>query len=54
MEKEFHKITEGLKWEKRSLKAELAAAHAETIRVRNQWFEIFEDLEKEKKCPSGP
>ncbi len=50
MENEFHKIIEGLKREIRSLKAELAAAHAETIHVRNQWFEIFEDLEKEKNA----
>lgn len=48
MQKEFHKIIDGLKREIRSLKAELAAAHAETIRVRNQWYEIFEDMEKER------
>lgn len=31
----------------RKLEEELSAAHRETINVRNQWFEVFEDLEKE-------
>lgn len=30
-----------------ALKKELARSHAETISVRNQWMEVFEDLEKE-------
>lgn len=29
-----------------SLKKELARSHAETIAVRNQWMEVFEDLER--------
>lgn len=32
-----------------SLKKELARSHAETITVRNQWMEVFEDLEKEHR-----
>ena len=30
-------------------KKELAASHLETITVRNNWMQVFEDLEKEKK-----
>lgn len=30
-----------------SLKKELVRSRAETINVRNQWMEVFEDLEKE-------
>lgn len=29
------------------LEEELSIAHSETITVRNQWFEIFEELQKE-------
>ena len=29
------------------LEAELSRSHAETISVRNQWFDIFEEMEKE-------
>lgn len=29
------------------LEEELSKAHKETITVRNQWFEVFEDLQKE-------
>ena len=29
------------------LEKELEKAHRETVAVRNQWFEVFEDLEKE-------
>lgn len=32
-----------------SLKKELARSHRETITVRNQWMEVFEDLEKEHR-----
>lgn len=32
-----------------SLKKELARSHAETVTVRNQWMEVFEDLEKEHR-----
>jgi chromosome segregation ATPase len=31
----------------RGLKEELSIAHKETITVRNQWFEFFEELQKE-------
>lgn len=31
----------------RKLEKELSLAHSETITVRNQWFEVFEELEKE-------
>lgn len=30
-------------------KKELAASHLETVTVRNNWMQVFEDLEKEKK-----
>lgn len=33
----------------RKLKEELSRGHRETIAVRNHWFEIFEDIEKEYK-----
>ena len=29
------------------LEAEVSQAHAETVSVRNQWFDVFEDVEKE-------
>lgn len=31
----------------KNMAEELASAHSETITVRNQWFEIFEDMQKE-------
>lgn len=49
LEKAYQKIIDGLKREIRQLKAELAAAHAETIRVRNQWFQTCEDVIKESE-----
>ena len=48
MEKEFRKSMNGLRREIRSLKAALAAAHAETVKVRSLWIQACEDLEKEK------
>ena len=33
----------------RKLEEELAKAHSEIIKVRNQWFEVFEDLQKESE-----
>lgn len=50
MEKEYHKIIDGLKREIRHLKAELAASHAETVDVRNKWFQTCEDIIKEKEA----
>lgn len=32
----------------KSLKLELKKAHIETVRVRNNWFQTFEDMEKER------
>lgn len=32
-----------------SLQKELAAAHRETVTVRNNWLQVFEDMEKEQK-----
>lgn len=29
------------------MQMELSRAHSETVTIREQWFEIFEDLEKE-------
>lgn len=48
MEKEFRKTVDSLKREIRRLKAELAAARAETVKVRRLWGQACEDLEKEK------
>lgn len=49
MEKEYHKTIDRLEREIRRLKAELAAAHAETVDVRNKWIQTCEDVEKEKE-----
>lgn len=49
LEKEYRKIIAGLEREIRHLKKELAAAHAETIRVRDKWIETCEDVLKEKE-----
>lgn len=50
MEKEYRKMTAGLEREIRHLKEELAAAYAQIVRIREQWFQIFEDMEKEKEA----
>lgn len=42
------KEREVLERELRALKRELMKAHQETKEVRNQWFEVFEDLQKEQ------
>ncbi len=53
LEKEYRKIIDGLKREIRHLKGELAAAHAQTVDVRNKWMQTCEDVEKEKeKAPA--
>lgn len=31
------------------LESQLSMAHAQTVNVRNQWFEVFEDMEREQK-----
>lgn len=49
MEKEYQKIIDGLKRENRQLRAELASSRAETIDVRNKWFQTCEDVVKEKE-----
>lgn len=50
MEKEYRKIINSLERENRHLRAELAAAHAETVDVRNKWFQTCEDVVKEKEA----
>lgn len=47
MESEFRKAMRALERRNRELEEELARAHCETITVRNQWFAVYEDLEKE-------
>lgn len=47
MEEEHHKEVRSLERENRELKEELARAHREIVNIRNQWFEVFEDLQKE-------
>lgn len=49
MEKHFRSIIRKLESEIRVLKQELAKAHAETVTVRNYWFDIANDLEDEKQ-----
>ena len=47
METEHQKEVRFLNRKIRKLEEALYQAHRETITVRNQWFEIFEDLQKE-------
>ena len=47
MQEEYLKELRSLEREIRKLKDELSRARSETISVRNQWFEIFEELQKE-------
>lgn len=49
MEQEYKKTIKSLEREIRHLKAGLAAAHAETARVRNYWYGTCEDVIKEKE-----
>ena len=49
MEKYFWGIIRKLESEIKSLKQELEKAHAETIKVRNCWFDVADDLEREKQ-----
>ena len=47
MQEEYLKELRSLEREIRKLKDELSRARSETVSVRNQWFEIFEELQKE-------
>lgn len=47
MERAFLKAIRALERRNQQLEAELARAHHEIITVRNQWFAVYEDLEKE-------
>ena len=49
MEADYHKKIKELEKKNQKLKSELAKAHKDIISIRNQWFEIFEELEKEMK-----
>lgn len=48
-EKYVQGIIRGLESEIKSLKQELAKAHAETVKVRNYWFDVADDMEREKQ-----
>ena len=50
MEKKYHEIMAAKDREIQRLKAELAASHAQTIDVRNKWFQVCVDVEKEKEA----
>lgn len=47
MQEEYLKELRSLEQKIRKLEDELSRAHSETVSVRNQWFEVFEDLQKE-------
>lgn len=47
MNSEFRKVFAENNREIKRLTLELAAAHAETVTVRNYWFQVFEDLQVE-------
>ena len=47
MEQEFLRALRAEERRRRELEEEVARSHSETITVRNQWFAVFEDLEKE-------
>lgn len=47
MQEEYLKELRSLEQKIRKLEKELLHAHGETVSVRNQWFEIFEELQKE-------
>lgn len=47
MQEEYLKELRSLEREIRKCKDELSRARSETVSVRNQWFEIFEELQKE-------
>ena len=47
MQEEHEKEVRSYERRIKKLEAELAQAHREIVNIRNQWFEVFEDLEKE-------
>ena len=47
MNADFRALERTLDRERKKFQAELSRAHAEAIDVRNKWFQVFEDLEKE-------
>lgn len=49
MEKHYRGIIQRLESEIRALKQELAKAHAETVTVRNYWFDVVTDMEHENQ-----
>lgn len=49
MWEEFRKTLASMERQIKQLKKELACSHAETIDVRNKWFQVCEDLLKEKE-----
>ncbi len=46
MKQEFLSALRAQEHRCRELEEEVARSHSETITVRNQWFAVFEDLEK--------
>lgn len=50
MEEEHRRIVAARDREIRRLKAETAASHAQTVDVRNKWFQACVDVEKEKEA----
>lgn len=49
LQEKHNKMVRLLEGKIKQLKKELSISHAETINVRNQWFEVFEDMQKEFK-----
>lgn len=47
MQEEYLKELRHLERIRKRLEEELSIAHRETIAIRNKWFEIFEELQKE-------
>lgn len=47
MEREFQKALRKKDQRIREQALELSRSHSETVSVRNQWFAVFEDMEKE-------
>lgn len=47
MNADFRALERTLDRERKKFQAELSRAHAEAIDVRNKWFQVFEDMEKE-------
>ena len=47
METQYRRTLRALEQENAELKCELSRAHSETVSIREQWFEVFEGVEKE-------